>query len=72
MHIKRFEPGVDHPRFDPEDRRTQGINWPEVRKALADIGYSGWVTAEVRGGDESYVREVSARLDRIFAGQDPV
>src|SRR6266536_4230043 len=22
VHIKRFEPGVDHPKFDPKDRRT--------------------------------------------------
>jgi len=72
VHIKRFEPGVDHPKFDPKDRRTQGIHWPDVRKALSDVGYEGWVTAEVRGGDENYVKEVSARLDRIFAGQDPV
>ncbi len=72
VHIKRFEPGTDHPRFDPKDRRTQGIHWPEVRKALAEIGYRGWITAEIRGGDESYLKEVSARMDRILAGQDPV
>ncbi len=72
VHIKRFEPGTDHPKFDPKDRRGQGINWPDVRKALAETGYNGWVTAEVRGGDENYVKEVSARLDKIFAGQNPV
>lgn len=72
VHIKRFEPGTDWPKFDPKDRRSQGINWPDVRKALSDVGYSGWVTAEVRGGDESYLKELSARMDRIFAGQDPV
>jgi hexulose-6-phosphate isomerase len=71
VHIKRFEPGTDHPKYDPKDRRGQGINWPDIRKALDEAGYSGWVTAEVRGGDESYVKEVSARLDRILAGQDP-
>ncbi len=72
VHIKRFEPGVDHPKFDPKDRRTQGINWPDVRKALSEVGYAGWVTAEVREGDGNYAKEVSARLDRIFAGQNPV
>ncbi|MFB3924072.1 MAG: sugar phosphate isomerase/epimerase family protein [Terriglobia bacterium] len=71
VHIKRFEPGTEHPKFDPKDRRTQGINWPDVRKALDEVGYSGWVTAEVKSGDESYVKEVSARLDRIFSGQNP-
>lgn len=72
VHIKRFEPGTDHAKFDPKDRRTLGIHWPEVRRALTEVGYTGWVTAEVRSGDENYVKEVSARLDRIFAGQDPV
>jgi L-ribulose-5-phosphate 3-epimerase len=72
VHIKRFEPGTDHPKSEPTGRRTEGINWPEVRKALAEVGYSGWVTAEVRGGDANYLRELSARMDRILKGQNPV
>ena len=72
VHIKRFEPGTDHPKFDPKDRRTQGIDWPDVRKAMNEVGYSGWITAEVKSGDENYVKEVSARMDRIFSGQNPV
>lgn len=71
VHIKRFEPGVDHPKFDSKDRRTQGINWPDVRSALREVAYGGWVSAEVRSGDESYIREVSLRMDRIFAGESP-
>jgi len=71
VHIKRFEPGADHPKFDPKDRRTQGIDWPEVRRALRDIGYEGWVSVEVRSGDESYLRELSLRTDKIFAGESP-
>ncbi len=72
VHIKRFEPGTDHPKFDPKDRRTQGINWPDVRRALNEVGYRGWITAEVKSGDENYVKEVSARMDRILSGQNPV
>jgi len=72
VHIKRFEPGTDHPQFDPKDRRTQGIDWPDVRRALNEVGYSSWITAEVKSGDENYVKEVSARMDRIFSGQNPV
>ncbi len=71
VHIKRFEPGTEYPKFDPKDRRTQGIDWPDVRKALNEVGYSGWITAEVKSGDENYVKEVSARMDRIFSGQNP-
>ncbi|HXK58769.1 MAG TPA: sugar phosphate isomerase/epimerase family protein [Acidobacteriota bacterium] len=72
VHIKRFEPGVDHPKFDPKDRRTQGIDWAAVRQALADVNYQGWITAEVRSGDEAYVTEVSRRMDRFLAGESPV
>ena len=71
VHIKRFEPGVDHPEFDPNDRRTQGIDWPEVRRALDEVGYDGWVSAEVRSGPEDHLRELSERMDRIFAGEKP-
>jgi hexulose-6-phosphate isomerase len=72
VHIKRFEPGTDHPKFDPKDRRTQGIDWPDVRRALNEVGYSSWITAEVKSGDENYLKEVGARMDRIFLGQNPV
>jgi hexulose-6-phosphate isomerase len=41
-------------------------DWPEVLKALAEIGYNGWATAEVKGGDEAWLREVSRRMDKCF------
>ena len=41
--------------------------WPEVRKALADIGYtSGWATAEVPGGDRKRLAEIAERMDRVL------
>lgn len=45
-----------------------GCDWPAVLQALREIGYSGWATAEVRGGDRARLSEVSQRMDRIFAG----
>jgi hexulose-6-phosphate isomerase len=71
IHIKRFEPGTTQPKFDPKDRRGQGIDWADVYRALTDVGYAGWLSAEVRSGDESYVKEVSRRLNEFFAGHDP-
>ncbi len=70
IHIKRFEPGTEQPKFDPKSSRNQGIDWPDVRKALMEAGYGGWITAEVKSGDENYVRGVSQRLDKIFAGEN--
>jgi L-ribulose-5-phosphate 3-epimerase len=72
VHIKKFEPGTDYPKFDPNDRRTQGIDWQAVRAALADVRYSGWISAEVKSGDEAYVTEVSRRMDKFIAGESPV
>ncbi len=43
-------------------------DWPAIMKALDDVGYEGWGIAEVNGGDEARLRDVSARMDRIFAG----
>ena len=41
-------------------------NWPAVLAALDDIGYSGWATAEIPGGDTARLREIAARMDRIL------
>ncbi len=48
------------------------IDWPEVRKALADVKYTGYVTTEVSGGDEAYLKDVAQRVDRFLAGERPV
>ncbi len=41
-------------------------DWPAVNQALADIGYQGWATAEVSGGDTARLRDIAARMDRIL------
>ena len=42
------------------------VNWPAVREALAEIGFSGWSTAEVAGGDRQRVAEIASRMDRAL------
>jgi len=45
-------------------------DWPAVRKALKKVGYtSGWGSAEVRGGDEARLREISERMDLCLYGK---
>jgi sugar phosphate isomerase/epimerase len=51
------------------------IDWKEVRKAIGEIGYSGFLTVELsakpqelKDGHPAYLREVVKRVDRIFAG----
>lgn len=41
-------------------------NWPDVLAALAEIGYDGWATAEVKGGGRQELADVSARMDRVL------
>jgi L-ribulose-5-phosphate 3-epimerase len=48
--------------------REGEINWPEVYKALAEIGYTGSATVELDGGNEAYLREVNKRFDLILSG----
>lgn len=42
-------------------------DWPAVMAALDEIGYRGWATAEVGGGDAERLRDIAERMDRIFA-----
>ena len=42
-------------------------DWPAVMAALDAIGYSGWMTAELSGGDRDWLADVAARMDRIIA-----
>jgi hexulose-6-phosphate isomerase len=41
-------------------------DWPEVLKALAEVGYNGWATAEVDGGGEERLKKVSAQMDKVL------
>mgnify|MGYP001810549109 CR=1 FL=1 len=41
-------------------------NWPVVNKALSKIGYSGWASAEVPGGDRKRLEVISQKMDGIF------
>ena len=42
-------------------------DWPAVRKALNEIGYtSGWATAEVPGGDRNRIAEIAQRMNEVL------
>ena len=46
---------------------TEGdLDWADVRKALLEIGYTGWAAAEVGGGGPDRLREISANMDKAF------
>jgi L-ribulose-5-phosphate 3-epimerase len=64
VHLKDFD--VATKSFVP--LREGSLNWPAARQALADVRYNGWLTAEVRGGDEKVLRGISQAIDKIIAG----
>ncbi len=72
IHLKDFTLDRQNGRFAWKNLGEGDIDWPEVRRALHDVGYSGYVTTELAGGDAAYLKDVSGRVDRFLAGQKPV
>lgn len=64
LHLKDFN--FDTKKFVPLREGT--INWPEVRRALDEVHFSGYATVELDKGDEAYLKDVSGRVDQILAG----
>jgi L-ribulose-5-phosphate 3-epimerase len=60
---KHFEEGA-WKGFDVELMEGD-CNWPAVNAALRKIGYSGWASAEVPGGDRTRLLTISQKMDAI-------
>jgi L-ribulose-5-phosphate 3-epimerase len=72
LHVKDFRLDGRNRRYDWVNIGEGDIDWPEVRRALTEIKYSGYMTTELRRGDAAYLKDLSARLDRFLAGDPPV
>ena len=44
------------------------MSWPDVMKALDEIGYEGYGIAEVPGGDAARLKFLAERIDKLYAG----
>jgi len=44
------------------------LPWADVRKALAEIDFAGWATAEVKGGDVKRLTTVREQMQKAFLG----
>jgi hexulose-6-phosphate isomerase len=42
------------------------LPWADVRKALDEIGFAGWATAEVKGGDLKRLTQVREQMQKAF------
>ncbi len=73
IHLKDFK--LDRRNFNFTNLGEGDIDWPEVRRALDEIKYSGFVTTELSAGDppgdRAYLADVSARVDKFLAGEKP-
>ncbi|MCS7304080.1 MAG: sugar phosphate isomerase/epimerase [Thermoguttaceae bacterium] len=65
-HVKDFLLNPDGRGGKFVHPRDGSVNWPEVRKALDEVGYNGWMTIEDGGLS---LEEFSRRLDLIIAGK---
>ena len=77
VHLKDFKLDRQNGRFTWTNLGEGDIDWPEVRKAFAEVKYSGYMTTELSGPPKGashaeYLKDVSARVDRILAGEKPV
>lgn len=41
-------------------------DWPDVLKALDEVGYRGWATAEVSGGGAKELRDIAERMNKCL------
>jgi hexulose-6-phosphate isomerase len=42
------------------------VDWARVRNELTKIDYTGWATAEVKGGDRERLQDISTRMDKVL------
>lgn len=64
VHLKDFK--VTNDCYSWVNLGDGEVMWPAVRQALMDIGYSGSVICEIKGGNDAYPRDVSRRIDRLL------
>lgn len=72
VHVKDFQLDRSKGLFAWKNIGEGDVDWIEVHRALVDVGYSGYVTTEVAGGDEAYLADLAARVDRVLSGQHPL
>ncbi len=72
VHLKDFRLDRPNGRFAWTNIGEGDIDWVEVRRAFDEVGYRGYFTTEVAGGDAAYLKDLAGRVDRFLAGQKPV
>jgi L-ribulose-5-phosphate 3-epimerase len=63
IHIKEYAKAK---RFSYPLGEGKEIDWADITSALTEIGYEGWITAEVGYGDLAAMKDVVERMDKIL------
>jgi L-ribulose-5-phosphate 3-epimerase len=66
VHLKDFQLDRPNGRFAWKNIGDGDIDWAEVRRALSEIKYRGYVTTEVAGGDPEYLKDVADRVAKFI------
>jgi len=72
VHLKDFSMDRGKGTFAWKNIGEGDIDWPAVRQAFADIGFAGYMTTELEGGDAAYLADVSGRVSRWLSTSRPV
>jgi L-ribulose-5-phosphate 3-epimerase len=67
VHLKDFKRKKDG--YEWVNLGDGDVDWEAVRQAFRETGYSGSAICELDGGDETYLRDVSRRVDRLVLGR---
>ena len=65
IHLKDFQ----RKGYQWKNLLEGDVNWPEVRKALDEINYNGYLTAELGAGTEEKLTDIAQRMDKIIAAK---
>lgn len=72
LHFKDFtfrrDPQIKKSVTDWVNLRDGDLDWKAIHKALAEIKYKGDATVELSGGDATYLKDLSKRVDLILEG----
>jgi L-ribulose-5-phosphate 3-epimerase len=67
LHVKDFKRKKDG--YAWVNLGDGDADWPEIRRALTEVGFAGSAIAELEAGDEAYLRDLSRRMDRLVLGR---
>ena len=62
IHLKDFK----LPDRSWQNLGDGSVNWPEVKAALHEVGFTSFMTCELGAGNEKYLRDLSKRIDKLL------